>query len=135
MSKRAFEVLKQIKVSTYDIDYAGHVSNISYFRWLEDMRLLLLDEHFPLQGLMAQGYMPVLAASSIEYKIAINLFDRPEGHMWIEKIGPASMHFAGEILVNGAVTTLAAHVGVFVNPRSKKPVRLPRLLVEKFENY
>lgn len=130
---RCFEVTKPIKVATYDIDYAGHVSNIAYFRWLEDLRLLLLEEHFPLPKLMEDGFMPVLAASSVDYKKAIRLFDKPQGHMWIEKIGWASLEFRGEIKVEGVVTTLAKHVGVFVHPKTHKPVRLPKELVERFE--
>lgn len=134
-NSRCFEVTKPIKVATYDIDYAGHVSNIAYFRWLEDLRLLLLEEHFPLPKLMADGYMPVLASSSVDYKKAIRLFDRPQGHMWIEKIGWASLEFRGEIKVDGVVTTLARHVGVFVHPETHKPVRLPQELVAAFESF
>lgn len=44
---RRFETTMAVKVATYDIDYANHVSNIVYFRWLEDLRLQLLEENFP----------------------------------------------------------------------------------------
>ncbi len=132
---RRFETEMTVKVATYDIDYAGHVSNIVYFRWLEDLRLQLLEENFPLEDLMAEGYMPILASSSIEYKRAIKLFDRPVGHMWIEKLGAASMFFAGEFRVNGELTTRAGHVGLFVDTTSQKPLKLPKQIVEKFNNY
>jgi acyl-CoA thioester hydrolase len=42
-------------VKTYDIDFAGHVSNIVYIRWLEDLRFALLDEYFPLEPSMKEG--------------------------------------------------------------------------------
>ena len=67
----------KIKVRTYDIDSAGHVSNIVYFRWLEDLRLQLFEEYFSLRSFVEKGYTPVLAASSIEYKRPIKLFDEP----------------------------------------------------------
>jgi len=41
---RRFETKMTIRVATYDIDYANHVSNIVYFRWLEDLRLQLLEK-------------------------------------------------------------------------------------------
>jgi len=40
---RAFEISTPIAIRTYDIDFAGIVSNIVYLRWLEDMRLLWLE--------------------------------------------------------------------------------------------
>ncbi len=132
---RRFETKMAIRVATYDIDYANHVSNIVYFRWLEDLRLQLLEENFPLEELMSQGYMPVLASSSIEYKKAVKLFDRPVGHMWIERLGAASMYFVGEFLVDGQVTTKASHIGLFVDTVSQKPVKIPAQIVEKFANY
>ncbi|MBP9092380.1 acyl-CoA thioesterase [bacterium] len=132
---RRFETTMVVKVATYDIDYANHVSNIVYFRWLEDLRLQLLEENFPLADLMAEGYMPILASSSIEYKRAIKLFDKPIGHMWIEKLGAATMQFRGEFRVDGVLTTKASHVGLFVDAVRQKPVKLPKQIVSRFENY
>jgi len=129
---RCFEVTKPISISTYDIDFAGHVSNIVYLRWMEDMRLKVFDEHFPLKGFMDAGLLPVIAATSIEYKRAIRLFDKPVAHMWIKEVRAASVIFNGEIVLNGEVTTTAAHTGVFVSATSMKPVRTPKEIVEKF---
>lgn len=131
--KRCFEVTKPISIGTYDIDFAGHVSNIAYFRWLEDMRLKVFDQYFPLQGFMDQGLLPVLAGSSIEYRRAIRLFDKPICNMWIEEVRAASVIFQGEISVDGEITTVASHTGVFVSATSMKPVRVPRLIVDKYK--
>lgn len=133
VSNRVFEVTKPISIGTYDIDFAGHVSNIVYLRWMEDMRLMIFDENFPLQGFMEQGLLPVLAGSTIEYRRAIRLFDKPIGHMWIEDVRPASVVFRGVVVLDDVVTTTASHTGVFVSATSMKPVRIPRLIVEKFE--
>lgn len=128
----SFQTSMPVKVATYDIDYAGHVSNIVYFRWLEDLRLKLLEENFPLEVLMNEGYMPILAASTIEYKRPVKLFDNPSGFMWIEKLGSATMHFRGEFRVAEQVTTIATHVGLFIDPVSHKPKRLPPVIVRAF---
>ena len=37
-----------LPIRTYDIDFAGIVSNIVFIRWLEDLRLGLLDQAYPL---------------------------------------------------------------------------------------
>lgn len=129
----AFFVDKQINVSTYDIDYAGHVSNISYFRWLEDLRLLILERYFPLESLMQEGYMPIIIESRINYLKAVKLFDAPYGRMWISGITSATMTFTAEFLVDGAVVTRASHVGLFLNPTSGKPTRLPPRIKQAFQ--
>lgn len=131
---RCFEVTKKIHVGTYDIDFAGHVSNIAYLRWMEDMRLLVFDQHFPLKGFMDQGLLPVLASTSIEYRRAIRLFDEPTGHMWINEVKAASVIFRGEVLVDDHVTTVATHTGVFISATTLKPVRVPKEIVEKFKS-
>ena len=135
LNGHCFETSLPVKVATYDIDYAGHVSNIVYFRWLEDLRLQLLEENFPLEVLMADGYMPILAASTIEYKRPVKLFDNPVGYMWIEKVGAASMHFRGEFRVDGVVTTIATHVGLFIDAQTQKPRRLPPIIANNFQSW
>src|SRR5690349_12582585 len=57
-------------VRTYDIDYAGIVSNIVYIRWLEDLRLELLERAYPLDRLVAGGLGPVLLETRIAYRDA-----------------------------------------------------------------
>jgi acyl-CoA thioester hydrolase len=131
---RRFEVTKPISIGTYDIDFAGHVSNIVYFRWLEDMRLKVFDQYFPLKGFMDQGLLPVIAAHTIEYKRAIRLFDKPIAHMWIQEVRAASVIFHGEILVDDVVTTFATHTGVFINGTTMKPVRTPKIIAEQFRD-
>jgi acyl-CoA thioester hydrolase len=132
-TNRFLAVTLDVRVSTYDIDYAGHVSNISYFRWLEDMRLKILEAYFPLDELMKEGYMPILAGSQIKYKRAIRLFDKPKGEMWISDITAATMTFTGRFLVNGEVCTEASHQGLFISSTTAKPCRLPPRIVEAYK--
>ena len=44
-----------IRVRTYDIDSAGHVSNINYLYWMEDMRLEVMERYFPMQPLIKRA--------------------------------------------------------------------------------
>jgi len=133
--KRCFETSLDIRVGTYEIDYAGHVSNQVYLRWCEDLRLQLLEEHFPLEGLMADGFMPVLISSEVRYHKPIKLFDKPTGYMWLEKLGPATMEFCGEFKVGEMLATSVKHTGVFVNTTTMKPTRMPEKIVTKFKEW
>lgn len=130
-----FETSINIRVGTYDIDYAGHVSNQVYLRWCEDLRLQLLEEHFPLEDLMAEGYMPVLVASEVRYHKPVKLFDKPVGYMWVEKLGGATMQFAGEFRVGEALVTSVKHTGVFVNSQTMKPCKLPAKIMTKYKEW
>src|SRR3712207_8214650 len=71
-------------VKTYDVDFAGIVSNIVYVRWLEDLRLELLARTCPLTSLVAEGIGPVLLETRLIYREALTIHDRPEGRMFVE---------------------------------------------------
>ena len=132
---RALLTTCSLKVGTYDVDFAGHVSNISYLRWLEDMRLQLFDNYFPLKHFLDKGLIPVIAMTKIEYKKPIRLFDMPMGYMWIESLGAASIKIAADILVDSVLTTQAQHIAVFIDKTTSKPVKVPQEVVKSFINY
>ena len=67
------------EVKTYDIDIVGHVNNIAYVRWIEDLRIKLFDKLCNLSRIFAQKYYPVVISTNIEYKNQIKLFDKPLG--------------------------------------------------------
>jgi acyl-CoA thioester hydrolase len=83
MKKQPFEVALNLPIKTYDIDFAGIVSNIVYIRWLEDLRLKMLESHFPIEKLMSKGYCPTVNSTEIKYQKALRLGDRVMGKMWI----------------------------------------------------
>ena len=88
MMSRAFEVELAFNVGTYDIDFAGIVSNIVYLRWLEDLRLAMLEAHLPLEDQLAAGTTPVLLSTEIEYLRAIRLLtNHPRKVVGLEAYG------------------------------------------------
>lgn len=130
---RPLMIEMDIKVRTYDIDSAGHVSNIHYLYWMEDMRLEVMERYFPMKPLLEQGYQPVITATHIEYKRAVKLFDKPKGYMWIKEVGKVSYTFEGQIFVGETLATHAIHTGVFVDPVSGRPRKLPTEFVQAFQ--
>ncbi|HSN74366.1 MAG TPA: acyl-CoA thioesterase, partial [Anaerolineae bacterium] len=76
----SYQITLSIPVRTYDIDFVGIVSNIVFIRWLEDLRLQMLAEYFPLDTAMqAQGIAPLLLRTEIDYKRPVRLFDVLQG--------------------------------------------------------
>ncbi len=132
---RPFEIVMPIVVKSYDIDLAGIVSNIVYIRWLEDLRLKLLDEYFPLQQQIAEGYGPVLGTTHIEYRRPVRMFDPVEGRMWVERLGRTSWQVQAEFLVNGEVAATATQSGAFVDYTTMRPVAVPAGLREQFAGW
>ncbi|MCS6870191.1 MAG: thioesterase family protein [Anaerolineae bacterium] len=130
---RAFEISMPIVIRTYDIDFAGIVSNIVYLRWLEDMRLMWLERFMPLQPMVERNQGPVLVATHIEYKRPLRMFDPVIGHLWLAELGRARFTVAAEFTRNGEVTTTAVQHGVFVDFTTMRPLPAPEALRREFE--
>ena len=121
-----YAVELQFKVQTYDIDFAGIVSNQVYIRWLEDLRLELLETYAPLDRQLAAGLVPVLLSTEISYKRALRLFDRPRGRIWMVEVGRVRWTLDAVISQHGAVAASARHVCAFVDTATLRPRPVPR---------
>lgn len=117
-------------IRTYDIDFAGIVSNIVYVRWLEDLRLELLARACPLDRLVAEGIGPVLLETCIAYRDALTIHDRPEGRMSVAAMGRVRWTVAAEFVTpeRGRVHATARQTGLFVRLDTRRPVPIPATL-------
>ncbi|MBD2346941.1 acyl-CoA thioesterase [Anabaena subtropica] len=131
-SHRPLEVVLTIPVRTYDIDFAGIVSNIVYIKWLEDLRLKFLEEHLPINQLMEQGYVPILAGTEIEYKRPIKLIDQVIGRLWASDLGRLKWTVQAEILSNNQLAAVATQKGAFVDLQNGRPIKIPDELQHKY---
>ncbi|MFW5688348.1 MAG: acyl-CoA thioesterase [Spirochaetota bacterium] len=122
-------VERHFTVKTYDIDFAGHVSNIVYIRWLEDLRFALLETYFPLQPAMEAGVAPVLTRTEIDYRSAIRLFEPVVGRMWAGKTGAYRMDLHARFLVGDRICAEVRQQGVFASLETGRPARIPSALL------
>ncbi len=132
MSNRPFEVTIDLPVRTYDIDFAGVVSNIVYVRWLEDLRLEMLACHFPLGEQLKNGIVPVIVQTKIDYKQPLRLSDQPIGKMWMSTLESLRWNVCAEITSNDKTCAMGEQVGIFVNLQSQKPIRIPEVLQQQY---
>lgn len=128
MNQKLLEVTLEFPVKTYDIDFAGIVSNIVYLRWLEDLRLEMLEAYLPLEQLMARGYCPIITSTQIEYKKALKMCDRPVGKMWLAKLSKLRCTLQAEIHLNNRIVTTATQVGFFIDLGIMRPMPIPEEL-------
>ncbi|MFB0516896.1 MAG: acyl-CoA thioesterase [Candidatus Neomarinimicrobiota bacterium] len=130
---RPFEVELPFEVKTYDIDFAGIVSNIVYIRWLEDLRLKILADYYPFEKMLAQGFAPVLVRTEIDYQQPVKLLDNVVGRMWASDMGAKKMELTAEFLVDEQVVASARQVGVMISLSDWRPIPLPEELVRIYQ--
>lgn len=125
-----------IRVKTYDIDFVGHVNNAVYVRWLEDLRLHLLDTYFPLEPMREQGIAPIIVTTNIHYRQGITLSDaHVHARMWVKEFRLASFFLQAEFLVGDEMKCTAEQRGTFVDQEKMKPIRVPRGLADIFDEH
>ena len=121
------QVNHQFQVMTYDIDFAGIVSNISYIRWLEDLRNLYADKILSIGDAINRGIVPALARTEIDYLLPVRFPDTVTGRMWLSERGRAKFILSSEFTskMTGLVSARAKQIGVFVSLVTFHPVPLP----------
>jgi acyl-CoA thioester hydrolase len=132
---RPLEISLEFPVRTYDIDFAGVVSNIVYIRWLEDLRLSVLERYYPLDNLLSVGLAPTLVETHIQYRRPITIADRARGNMWIGKISRLKFTFVAEIFANGQLAATAEQVGCLIDVSNGRPALMPDELRKKYSEF
>lgn len=126
----------EVEIHTFDIDFAGHVSNIVYVRWLEVARTRLLDAvGLPVPALLDEGLAPVVARTEIEYKRPLRLGEPVRIGLGITKLRSLSAFLAVEVATGDEVAAVARQLGLFVSTDTGRPKRLTSELRARFEPY
>lgn len=132
---RPLEIVLDIETRTYDIDFAGVVSNIVYVRWLEDLRLEMLRCFLPLPDLVRQDLAPAIISTTINYKYPTRLFDRVRGAMWLTNLGRTRWEVTAQFThkIGGMVLAEAVQTGLLLNVTTGRPSPVPNSLRTLYE--
>src|SRR5262252_8180798 len=114
-----------LPIRTYDIDFAGIVSNIVFIRWLEDLRLALLDQAYPLIRALAEDVAPILLATRINYRRPVRIADPLVGRIRVAGLGRVRWRLAAEFTVTGALHAEAEQEGLFMRLSTRRPIAIP----------
>jgi acyl-CoA thioester hydrolase len=123
---------RTLPIRTYDIDFAGIVSNIVYIRWLEDLRLAMMEEAYPIARALAEDVAPILLETKIAYERPVTIHDALKGRMWVTEMGRVKWHLAAEFVVGDVVHARAAQVGLFIRLSTRRPIAPPLPLRQRF---
>jgi acyl-CoA thioester hydrolase len=116
---------QKLKIQTYDIDFAGIVSNIVFIRWLEDLRLGLMEEAYPLVRALSEDVAPILVATRIAYRRPVTIADALVGRMRVASLGRVRWRLAAEFSVGGQMHAEAEQEGLFMRLSTRRPIAIP----------
>ena len=114
-----------LPIRTYDIDFAGIVSNIVFVRWLEDLRLALLERAYPLVQALAEDVAPILLATRISYRRPVTIADRLVGRVRVAALGRVRWRLTAEFTVAGVLHAEAEQEGLFMRLSTRRPIAIP----------
>ena len=114
-----------LPIRTYDIDFAGIVSNIVFIRWLEDLRLGLMALSYPLLRALSEDIAPVLLDTRIAYRRPVTIRDALIGRMQVADLGRVRWRLAAEFAVGDRIHAEAEQEGLFLRLSTRRPVAIP----------
>ncbi len=126
------EVETPITVRSYDVDFMGIVNNTVYVKWLEDLRMAILDRYFPLQEMLRDRCSPILAETCIQYKHPLTLDSHPTGRCRIWLTGRSRWQAEHVIFEGDRVYATARQTGYYFNIDRHRPVAFPDEMVAKY---
>jgi acyl-CoA thioester hydrolase len=119
------------RARSYDVDFMGIVSNIVHVRWLEDLRLRLLELYHPLENQLELGYAPILARTEISYRQPVRLGEQVHGRMWVSDLSRSRWTVTAELRVGPHPAANATQVGYFWDLQRRRPIPVPDALVRR----
>ena len=126
------EVPKRILVHTTtiairwsDMDMLGHVNNTVYFRYMEAARIEWLAMASQGDDGFHQGYGPVAANASCEFKIPLVYPGTVEVRLTLGDLGRSSMGSYYELLMGGRVHATGATRLVWIDFATGRPIPVP----------
>jgi acyl-CoA thioester hydrolase len=115
----------EVQVRFADIDFLGHVNNVTYFSYFEMARIHYFH---PLLGTawdwMEQGV--VLVTNEATYLSAIRLHDRPKIKVSVTEIGTKSFTLAYQVFVGKTLCATGSSKLVCFNSNKQKTIEIPK---------
>ena len=126
----AFEI--GVRVSESDIDGQGHVNNVVYLRWAQDVAVAHWQAVAPAHEQASVGW--VVLRHEIDYKSPVCLGDQVTLRTWVGQATRVTFERFVEVLRQNDRKLLAAArtLWVPINPDTGKPTRVPAEVRARF---
>jgi acyl-CoA thioester hydrolase len=120
----------------YELDFTGFVCNTVALRWMERLRLLLMEQCFPKVDLNDEKNVSVIRRAEVDYLQPIRLRDRIMGRAFVKK-GMSSSWVIGFSFMNLSTAHICiegSQTGVFIDATTLKPKRMPLIISHKLKS-
>ena len=127
--------LYTFNVKREDIDFNGHVNNVTYLSWMiEAATAHSVAVGFDYQNCLKLGGTWVARSHTIEYKKPAFENDELQMKTWIEDIGKilSTRRYALTRPIDGALICEGKTEWVFVDSKKMRPMKIPSEIVAGF---
>jgi acyl-CoA thioester hydrolase len=123
----------EFPVQDTDIDVLGHVNNIAYVRWVQDIAVMhSLTVGLDLDAFQRLGAVFVVRQHTIDYLRSIAPGGHILGRTWITGMAAAKYTRATEIWRHGELVARASTRWAFIETTQGRPTRIPKEVFERF---
>ncbi len=120
-----YRVEMEFHIGAYDIDIAGHVNNIVYIKWLEDLRTKLYRQFFDLDELIKNNFYPVVLSTEIRYKKEITFGAKVTGSIFLERFDRTVWVLKAKIIADGKLCSGAEQKCMVIDLKTKEVQKPP----------
>jgi len=116
-----------------DIDELGHVSNLVYLRWVQDVAMAHTRARgWDYEQYRALGAVFMVRRHEIDYVAQVTLGQELRAETWVDSWRLASCIRKTELLRDGKVVARAATTWAMIGLASGRPQRIPDELIALF---
>lgn len=116
-----------------DIDELGHVSNLVYLRWVQDVATAHSSARgWDVERYRALGAVFMIRRHEIDYIAQVSLGEALRAETWVDTWRPASCIRKTELLRDGKVVARAATTWAMIGFATGRPQRIPEDLIALF---
>ncbi len=115
-----------------DIDANGHVNNVVYLRWAQDMGVAHWSTRAPAEALAAYAW--VALRHEIDYRRELKLGETAQGRTWLADAaqGPRFDRYIRIDHPDGQMCAQIVTTWVFIDQSTRRPKRVPDWVTEVF---
>ena len=115
-----------------DIDENGHVNNVVYLRWAQDIGVAHWRSRAPPEALSAYAW--VALRHEIDYRRELKLGETAHGRTWVAEAaqGPRFDRYIRVDAADGAMCAQIITTWVFIDQATRRPRRVPDWILPLF---
>ncbi len=130
---RSLEARLRFRPKPYDIDLTGVIGNTVIVKWMEDLRVEMMDRHLPKVDVTHPENQSLIYRTEIRYQRPIHYNDLVLGRVWLRKMMRVKWIVEFEfVLENSLLETVvkALQWGAFIEYENGKPIAVPEAFLE-----